>query len=90
MAADIGIDLGTSSVLIYIKGRGVVLNEPTVVALDRDTNEVKAIGDDADLMIGRTPGNLVAVNPLRKVFLHQAQGYSLCAQRCHRGGEEGG
>ena len=59
--ADIGIDLGTASVLVYIKGKGVVLKEPSVVAYDRDTEEIKAIGEDARLMLGRTPGNIVAV-----------------------------
>ena len=64
--ADIGIDLGTASVLVYIKGKGVVLKEPSVVAYDRDTEEIKAIGEDARLMLGRTPGNIVAVRPLRQ------------------------
>lgn len=63
---DIGIDLGTASILVYIKGRGVVLKEPSVVAFDRDTNKVKAIGEDARLMLGRTPSNIVAVRPLRQ------------------------
>lgn len=65
MAVDIGIDLGTASVLVYVKGKGVVLKEPSVVAYDRDTNEVKAIGEEARLMLGRTPGNIIAVRPLR-------------------------
>ena len=65
LVTDIGIDLGTASVLVYIKGKGVVLKEPSVVAYDRDTNRVKAIGEEARLMIGRTPGNIVAVRPLR-------------------------
>ena len=63
---DIGIDLGTASILVYIRGRGVVLKEPSVVAFDRDTNRIKAIGEDARLMLGRTPGNIVAVRPLRQ------------------------
>lgn len=63
---DIGIDLGTASILVYIKGKGVVLKEPSVVAIDRDTDKIKAIGEEARLMIGRTPGNIVAVRPLRK------------------------
>lgn len=66
MSADIGIDLGTASVLVYVKGKGVVLKEPSVVAFDRDSNMVKAIGEEARLMIGRTPGNIVAVRPLRQ------------------------
>ena len=64
--ADIGIDLGTASVLVYIRGKGVVLKEPSVIAYDRDTEEIKAIGEDARLMLGRTPGNIVAVRPLRQ------------------------
>ena len=63
---DIGIDLGTASVLVYVKGKGVVLKEPSVVAFDRDTNEIRAIGEEARLMLGRTPGNIVAVRPLRQ------------------------
>ena len=63
---DIGIDLGTASVLVYVKGKGVVLKEPSVVAFDRDTNKIKAIGEEARLMLGRTPGNIVAVRPLRQ------------------------
>ena len=56
---DIGIDLGTASVLVYVKGKGVVLREPSVVAFDRNTNKIKAIGEEARLMLGRTPGNIV-------------------------------
>ena len=63
---DMGIDLGTASILVYIKGKGVVLKEPSVVAIDKDTDKVMAIGEDARLMIGRTPGNIVAVRPLRQ------------------------
>ena len=66
MAVDIGIDLGTASILVYVKGKGVILKEPSVVAFDRDSNEVKAIGEEARLMLGRTPGNIVAIRPLRK------------------------
>jgi len=66
MSIDIGIDLGTASVLVYVKGKGVVLKEPSVVAFDRDTNAIKAIGEEARLMLGRTPGNIIAVRPLRQ------------------------
>lgn len=62
---DIGIDLGTANVLIYIKGKGIVMREPSVVAIDNDTNRILAIGEDARRMIGRTPGNIVAIRPLR-------------------------
>ncbi len=65
-SSDVGIDLGTASILVYVKGKGVVLKEPSVVAFDRDSNKIKAIGEEARLMIGRTPGNIVAVRPLRQ------------------------
>lgn len=61
---EIGIDLGTATVLVYVKGKGIVLNEPSVVAVNRDTGEILAIGEDAKGMLGRTPGNIVAVRPL--------------------------
>jgi rod shape-determining protein MreB len=64
--SDIGIDLGTSSVLVYVRGKGVVLKEPSVVAYDKDTNEILAIGEEANAMIGRLPGNVSAVHPLRQ------------------------
>ena len=66
MSMDIGIDLGTANVLVYVKGKGIVLREPSVVAIDRDTNKVLAIGEEARRMIGRTPGNIVAIRPLRE------------------------
>ncbi|WP_017810966.1 MULTISPECIES: rod shape-determining protein MreB [Paenibacillus] len=62
---DIGIDLGTANVLIHVKGRGVVLNEPSVVTLETDTKRVLAVGEEARRMIGRTPENIVAIRPLR-------------------------
>lgn len=64
-ARDIGIDLGTANVLIHVKGRGIVLNEPSVVAIDRNTNRVLAVGEEARRMVGRTPGNIVAIRPLK-------------------------
>lgn len=66
LGSDIGIDLGTASVLVYIKGKGVVLKEPSVVAIDRDNKRVKAIGEEARHMLGRTPGNIMAIRPLRQ------------------------
>lgn len=66
IAKDIGIDLGTASVLVYVKGRGVVLNEPSVVAIDKDTGRLLKVGADAQAMLGRTPGNIVAIRPLRE------------------------
>lgn len=66
VSSDIGIDLGTSSILIYTKGKGIVLKEPSVVAYDKDTDKVRAIGEEARQMIGRTPGNIMAIRPLRQ------------------------
>ncbi len=65
MSMDIGIDLGTANVLVFVKGKGVVLREPSVVAMDRDTGSILAIGEEARRMIGRTPGNIAAIRPLR-------------------------
>ncbi len=62
---DIGIDLGTANVLIHVKGRGVIINEPSVVAIDNDTKQVLKVGEEARQMVGRTPGNIVAIRPLR-------------------------
>lgn len=64
MAKDIGIDLGTANVLIHVKGKGIVLNEPSVVAIDVATKKVLAVGEEAYLMVGRTPGNIQAIRPL--------------------------
>ena len=64
--SDIGVDLGTSNVLIYRRDKGIVLREPAVVAVDRDTNSVRAVGSDAYRMIGRTPGNIMTIRPLRQ------------------------
>lgn len=66
MSMDIGVDLGTANVLVYIKGKGIVLREPSVVAIDRDTNTVLAVGEEARRMLGRTPGNIIAIRPLRE------------------------
>ncbi len=62
---DIGIDLGTASVLVYIKGKGIVTKEPSVVAVDKNTNKIHAVGEAAQRMLGRTPGNIVAIRPLK-------------------------
>ncbi|MDU7965714.1 MAG: rod shape-determining protein MreB [Paeniclostridium sordellii] len=63
--AEIGIDLGTANILVYVNGKGVVLEEPSVVAIDKNTNTVLAVGEEARRMIGRTPGNIVAIRPLK-------------------------
>ena len=92
---DVGIDLGTSSVLIFIKGKGVVLSEPSVVALDKESGRLLKVGTDAQKMLGRTPGNIVAIRPLRegvisdydmtermiKEFLRKISGFRLSKPR---------
>jgi len=65
LGTEIGIDLGTASVLVFIKGKGIVLQEPSVVAIDRDTGRVLSVGSEARKMLGRTPGNIVAIRPLK-------------------------
>ncbi|HYE68394.1 MAG TPA: rod shape-determining protein MreB [Anaerovoracaceae bacterium] len=62
---EVGIDLGTANILVYVKGKGVVVDEPSVVAINTDTDEILAVGEEAKQMIGRTPGNIIAVRPLR-------------------------
>ena len=66
MTKDIGIDLGTASVLVYVKGKGIVLNEPSVVAMDKTTGKLLKVGAEAQAMLGRTPGNIIAIRPLRE------------------------
>ena len=66
MAKDIGIDLGTASVLVFVRGKGIVLNEPSVVALDKNTGKLLKVGEEAQAMLGRTPGNIIAIRPLRE------------------------
>ncbi len=65
LSQDMGIDLGTANTLVHVKGKGIVIREPSVVAVQKDTNEVLAIGAEAKRMIGRTPGNIVAIRPLK-------------------------
>lgn len=60
---DIGIDLGTATVLVYVRGKGIVLKEPSVVAINTDTGEIKAVGKPAQTMLGRTPENIAAIRP---------------------------
>ena len=92
---DIGIDLGTATVIAYVKGKGIVLREPSVVAVDNNTGDVLAVGGEARRMLGRTPGNIVATRPLRegvisdytvtekmlKYFINKVGGKSLFAPR---------
>ena len=87
-ATDIGIDLGTSNIVIYIKGKGIVLREPAMIAYDRDSDKIKAYGQDARQMIGRTPSNVNCIRPLKdgiitdylmtekmlRFFIHKAMG----------------
>ena len=65
-ATEIGIDLGTANILVYVKGKGIILKEPSVVAYDKDTNKIRAVGEEARQMIGRTPGNIMAIRPMRQ------------------------
>lgn len=65
LSKDVGIDLGTANVLIHVKGQGIVLNEPSVVAMDTVTKKVLAVGEEAYMMVGRTPGNIVVIRPLK-------------------------
>ena len=62
---DMAVDLGTANTLVYVRGRGIVLNEPSVVAVNQDTGGILAVGIEAKKMIGRTPGNIVAIRPLK-------------------------
>ena len=62
---DIGIDLGTANTLVYVRGKGIVMNEPSVVAVDSITREVLAVGSEAKAMLGRTPGNITAIKPMK-------------------------
>src|SRR5687767_1687973 len=64
-SSDLAIDLGTANTLVYAKGRGVVVSEPSIVAINKATNQVEAVGTDAKEMLGRTPGNIVAIRPMR-------------------------
>jgi len=64
--SDIGIDLGTATVLVYVKGQDIILKEPSVVAINKDTNNILAVGEEARSMLGRTPGNIIAIRPLRE------------------------
>lgn len=71
MGKDIGIDLGTATVLVYVKGRGIVLKEPSVVAIDKNTDRILKVGREAQQMLGRTPGNIIAIRPLRDGVISQ-------------------
>ena len=71
MSKDIGIDLGTATVLVYVKGKGIVIKEPSVVAIDKNTDKILKVGKEAELMLGRTPGNITAIRPLRDGVISQ-------------------
>lgn len=71
MSKDIGIDLGTATVLVYVKGKGIVMREPSVVAIDKTTNRILKYGREAQVMLGRTPGNITAIRPLRDGVISQ-------------------
>jgi rod shape-determining protein MreB len=65
-AEDIGIDLGTASVLVFVKGKGIVMKEPSVIAIEKDSGNIIAVGEEARQMLGRTPGTIIAMRPLRE------------------------
>ena len=71
MGKDIGIDLGTATVLVYVKGSGIVIKEPSVVAIDKNTDRIIKVGREAQRMLGRTPGNITAIRPLRDGVISQ-------------------
>ena len=71
MGKDIGIDLGTATVLVYVKGKGIVIKEPSVVAIDKNTDKILKVGREAQVMLGRTPGNITAIRPLRDGVISQ-------------------
>ena len=62
---DLGIDLGTANTLVYVKGKGIVVREPSVIAVNKDTNEILAVGNEAKSMLGKTPGNIIAIRPMK-------------------------
>src|ERR1700694_55868 len=64
-SSDLAMDLGTANTLVYAKGKGIVVNEPSIVAINKNTNEVEAVGKEAKEMLGRTPGNIVAIKPMK-------------------------
>src|SRR2546423_7038016 len=68
-SSDLAIDLGTANSLVYAKGRGIVVDEPSIVAINKVTNEVEAVGKDAKDMLGRTPGNIVAIRPMKDAVI---------------------
>ena len=95
---DMGIDLGTASVLVYIKGKGIVLNEPSVVAIEQHTRKVLTVGENAQQMLGRTPGNIIALRPLKEGVIAdfdltapvKTAGHCLHPGRNHLCGKKGG
>src|SRR4030081_3877518 len=66
LSSDLAIDLGTSNTLVYVRGKGIVVNEPSVVAINKNSGEVEAVGREAKEMLGRTPGHIVAIRPLKE------------------------
>lgn len=86
---DIGIDLGTANTLVCLKGKGIILREPSVVAVDMRTDEVLAVGSQAKEMIGRTPGSIVAVRPLKDGVIADFKITAKMLQHLSKGGEPG-
>jgi len=75
---DIGIDLGTANTLVHVKGKGIVVREPSVVAINKKNGEILAVGDAAKEMIGRTPGNIVAIRPMKDELLQTLRLLKAC------------
>src|SRR5260370_3281875 len=73
-SSDLAIDLGTANTLVYARGKGIVVNEPSIVAINKNTGEVEAVGKEAKEMIGRTPGNILSIKPLKDCVI----GYFKC------------
>ena len=74
-SSDLAIDLGTANTLVYARGKGVVVNEPSIVAINKNTGEIEAVGIEAKEMLGRTPGNIVAIKPMKDGVIAGLQGH---------------
>ena len=97
-SSDLAIDLGTANTLVFAKGRGIVVNEPSIVAINKTTGEVEAVGKEAKEMLGRTPGNIVAIRPMKdgviadfkvtermlNYFIQKAHGRKMLVHPAHR------
>ena len=94
-STDIGIDLGTANILVYVKGKGIVLNEPSVVAVEKAGNRILAVGTEARDMLGRTPQGIIAVRPLKEGVIANCDdlhsgAYYLCGKESRAGSDHSG